>query len=104
MLPPARGPPPRPSPSCAAATYRARPQNPDQLKSAVTIPCRYEPGIQRTYAEATATQQLPDWIASHTRAFAFYGGVPRAVVYDYVARHIVGVLWPRPICGRGAGR
>src|SRR3989454_6033351 len=29
-----------------------------------------------TYAEATATQQLPDWIASHTRAFAFYGGVP----------------------------
>ena len=35
-----------------------------------------------TYAEATATQQLPDWIASHTRAFAFYGGVPRAVVPD----------------------
>src|SRR5439155_20643072 len=26
-----------------------------------------------TYAEATATQQLPDWIASHTRALAFYG-------------------------------
>jgi transposase len=24
---------------------------PDQLKSAVTIPCRYEPGIQRTYEE-----------------------------------------------------
>jgi transposase len=24
---------------------------PDQLKSAVTTPCRYEPGIQRTYAE-----------------------------------------------------
>jgi len=35
-----------------------------------------------TYAEATATQQLPDWIASHTRALAFYGGVPRAVVPD----------------------
>ena len=35
-----------------------------------------------TYAEATATQQLPDWIASHTRAFAFYGAVPRAVVPD----------------------
>jgi hypothetical protein len=26
-----------------------------------------------TYVEATATQQLPDWIASHTRAFAYYG-------------------------------
>jgi transposase len=35
-----------------------------------------------TYAEATATQQLPDWIASHTRAFAYYGGVPGAVVPD----------------------
>ena len=25
---------------------------PDQLKSGVTVPCRYEPGIQRTYQEA----------------------------------------------------
>jgi transposase len=24
---------------------------PDQLKSGVTVPCRYEPGVQRTYAE-----------------------------------------------------
>jgi transposase len=35
-----------------------------------------------TYAEATHTQQLPDWIASHTRAFAYFGGVPAAVVCD----------------------
>ena len=35
-----------------------------------------------TYAEASRTQQLPDWIASHTRAFAFFGGVPIAVVPD----------------------
>jgi transposase len=35
-----------------------------------------------TYAEATRTQQLPEWIASHTRAFAFFGGVPAAVVCD----------------------
>jgi len=35
-----------------------------------------------TYAEATRTQQLPDWIASHTRAFAFFGGGPAAVVCD----------------------
>ena len=35
-----------------------------------------------TYAEATLTQQVPDWIASHTRAFAFYGGVPAATVCD----------------------
>jgi len=28
-----------------------------------------------TYAEATWTQELPQWIASHQRAFAFFGGV-----------------------------
>jgi len=35
-----------------------------------------------TYAEATYTQQVPDWIASNTRALAFIGGVPNAVVPD----------------------
>jgi transposase len=35
-----------------------------------------------TYAEATRTQQVADWIASHQRAFAFFGGVPAAVVPD----------------------
>jgi transposase len=35
-----------------------------------------------TYAEATWTQQLPDWIGSHCRAFAFYGGVTALVVPD----------------------
>src|SRR3977135_3579881 len=28
-----------------------------------------------TYAEATFTQTLPDWIGSHTRAICFFGGV-----------------------------
>lgn len=35
-----------------------------------------------TFAEATASQQLEDWIGSHVRAFAFFGGVPEAVVPD----------------------
>src|SRR5687767_10150883 len=35
-----------------------------------------------TYAEVTATQRLPDFIASHVRAFAFFGGVPAALVPD----------------------
>ena len=33
-----------------------------------------------TYAEATLTQRVPDWIASHQRAFAFFGGVTAAIV------------------------
>ena len=35
-----------------------------------------------TYAEATATQQLGDWLGSHVRAFAFFGGVPALLVPD----------------------
>ena len=35
-----------------------------------------------TYAEATWSQRLPDWIGSHVRAFEFYGGVPQIVVPD----------------------
>jgi transposase len=35
-----------------------------------------------TYAEATWTQRLPDWIGSHIRAFEFYDGVPEVVVPD----------------------
>lgn len=35
-----------------------------------------------TYAEATLTQSSPDWIASHVRAFEFYGGVAGGVVPD----------------------
>jgi len=35
-----------------------------------------------TFAEATWTQTLPDWLASHVRAFVFIGGVPRLVVPD----------------------
>ena len=35
-----------------------------------------------TFAEATLTQSLPDWIGSHIRCFAFLGGAPRLVVPD----------------------
>ena len=35
-----------------------------------------------TYAEATWTQQLPDWIGSHIRAFEFMGSVPALLVPD----------------------
>lgn len=35
-----------------------------------------------TYAEATWTQGLDDWLMSHVRAFAFFAGVPEIVVPD----------------------
>jgi transposase len=43
-----------------------------------------------TYAEATRTQQVPDWIASHQRAFQYFGGVTEVIVPDQL-RSGVGV-------------
>ena len=37
------------------------------------------------YAEATRTQTLPDWLASHVRALEFYGAAPTIIVPDFVA-------------------
>jgi transposase len=35
-----------------------------------------------TYAEATLSQTLPDWIGSHTHSFEYFGFVPRVLVPD----------------------
>ena len=35
-----------------------------------------------TYAEATESQELENWISSHLRAFEFLGGVPKLVIPD----------------------
>ncbi len=35
-----------------------------------------------SYAEATWTQTLPDWIQCHVNAFSFFGGCPELVVPD----------------------
>ena len=35
-----------------------------------------------TYAEATWTRGLPDWIGSHTHALAFFDGATRLIVPD----------------------
>jgi len=42
-----------------------------------------------TYAEATRTQQVPDWVASHQRAFQFFGGVTEAIVPDQLKSGVI---------------
>ena len=39
-------------------------------------------GSNYTYADATSTQRLPDWIGSHVRTFEFLGGVTEIIVPD----------------------
>ncbi len=49
-----------------------------------------------TYAEATATQRGPDFIASHERAFQFFQGVPGAVVPDQLKSGVTRPCWYEP--------
>jgi transposase len=42
-----------------------------------------------TFAEATATQRVADFVASHERAFAYFGGVPEIVVPDQLKSGVV---------------
>ena len=55
-----------------------------------------------TYAEATWTQGLADWIGAHLRTFEFVGGTPEILVPDFVPGHKIRVLWRTALCGRGA--
>jgi transposase len=48
------------------------------------------------FAEATWTQSLPDWIASHARSFAYFGGVPWVVVPDNLKTGITKACFYEP--------
>ena len=49
-----------------------------------------------TYAEASWTQTLPDWIGSHVRALAFMGGVPAQLVPDNPKVGVNRANWYEP--------
>ena len=53
-----------------------------------------------TFAEATWSQGLADWIGSHTRAFAFFGGVSAMVVSDNLKSGITKACFYEPAVNR----
>ncbi|MFZ3583581.1 IS21 family transposase [Loktanella sp. DJP18] len=53
-----------------------------------------------TYAEATWTQSLPDWIASHVRAFDFLGGVTAQIVSDNLKAGVTKACFYDPAINR----
>ncbi len=55
-----------------------------------------------TYAEATWTQDLADWIGSHQRAFGFFGGVCELLVPDNLRSAVSKAcrLQGLPLCSR----
>ena len=53
-----------------------------------------------TYAEASFTQSLSDWIGSHTRAFSFYNGVAAITVSDNLKSGITKACFYEPAVNR----
>jgi transposase len=49
-----------------------------------------------TYAQATWTQQLPDWIDAHCRAFAYFGGVAELTVPDNLKTGVTKACFYEP--------
>jgi transposase len=49
-----------------------------------------------TFAMASASQKLPDWIDAQCRALSFIGGVPRAIVCDNLKAGVAKALWFEP--------
>ncbi|MBB6414119.1 transposase [Mesorhizobium sangaii] len=49
-----------------------------------------------TYAKATWTQTLPDWIGAHVRMFRFFDGVPRLIVPDISSRALAAPAFTIP--------
>ncbi len=53
-----------------------------------------------TFAEATWTQSLPDWIAAHVNMLAFIGGVPGQIVSDNLRAGITRACFYEPLVNR----
>jgi len=53
-----------------------------------------------TYAEASWTQALPDWIAAHTRVFTAIAGIPRLLVPDNTKVAVIKSCLYDPVINR----
>jgi len=56
-----------------------------------------------TYAEATWTQTLPDWIGAHVRMFRFFGGTPKLLVPDNLKSGVIKASFYDPEINRTYG-
>ena len=46
------------------------------------------------FARFYLDQTTESFLRGHLAAFDAFGGVPRTILYDYVARHVIVVMWP----------
>ena len=53
-----------------------------------------------TFAMASFSQRLPDWIEGQVRSLSYFGGVPKAIVCDNLKAGVVKALWFEPTLNR----
>ena len=53
---------------------------------------------RKGYSEAVRRQTSESFLRCLENAFRHFGGVPATVVIDYVARHIIDLMFPAQIC------
>jgi transposase len=56
---------------------------------------------RKAYSEVVARQTTAAFLSCLENAFWYFGGVPKLLVTDYVAGHIIGLMFPAPLCGGG---
>jgi transposase len=66
--------------SCGPTVEVVHPETQSVTKAQIFVACFGASNY--TYAEATASQELPHWIGAHQRALQFFGGVPECIVPD----------------------
>jgi hypothetical protein len=91
-----RGEPHRPArTSTRASNLRARSARPHLVDRETGELIAVEPFVavlgasNLTYADATRTQRVADWTASHVRALECFGGVPAAMVPDQLKSAVI---------------
>jgi transposase len=51
------------------------------------------------FVAAFPAETTEAFLEGHVRAFAYFGGVPTRILYDYVPGNIIVVMCRRPFCG-----
>ena len=79
----------RPSSTTVATTVPIVDRHTGEIRDAQVFVGVLGASSRYTYAEATHTQSLPDWIASHQRMLRFFGGVPELLVPDNLKAAVI---------------
>jgi len=56
-----------------------------------------------SWVQASESRDQACWIRANEGALRYFGGCPDALIFDYVSRHIIGVMFPLSLCGETGG-